>query len=173
MLLIKTKADLSSCLSKVCWILPLIVLLVGPITTSASAATRSTSIATASSESGDIPGFSRFVGSWYAHGAGLAVHADGQAHFKARVYTWCGPGVKPPCDSFQGDTIVNGYTEDLLFSRVSGNVAYGTITAGNVGPVGSSVTMTLIPGNQLLFSAGKGMGNHLCGPQAPVGACGA
>jgi hypothetical protein len=120
-----------------------------------------------------IPGFCRFIGFWYAHGAGLTVKENGQAHFEARVYIWCGPEVEQPCDSFQGNTIINGFKADLQFSRVSGNIAYGTIIAGNVQPVGSGATITLAPADQLLFSSGKGRSNHLCGPYAPVGGCGA
>lgn len=148
------------------------LLLMGDTTDAARAATRLTSIATDTYMSRKAPDFSRFVGFWYAHGADVVVNADGQAHFGARTYTWCGPGVKQPCDSSQGG-ILDGYTENIQFSRVDGNVAYGTVTAGNVRPVGSEATLTLLPGNQVRFSAGIGMGNQLCGPQAAVGACGA
>jgi hypothetical protein len=159
-----------SCLSKVCWLFPLIVLLIGYTTNAASAATRSASIWPMS---GEIPGFSRFVNPWYAHGAGLTVQPDGQAHYEARVYTWCGSGVQQPCDSIKGNEIINGYKGDVRFFLVSDTVAYGIITSGNLQPIGSCVTLTLLPDDQLLFSAGKGMGNHLCGQNAPAEACGA
>lgn len=146
--------------------------LMGYTTNVASATTRSTSLATDPHMPKETPNFSRFVGFWYAHGAALTINANGQAHFSARTYTWCGPGVKQPCDSLQGGNL-NGYAENIQFSRVSGNVASGTITSGNVWPVGSDATLTLLPGNQVLFSGGIGMGTHLCGPQAAVGACGA
>jgi hypothetical protein len=165
---LSTKAIVLTMLSGLFALLPLI----GYTTNTASATTRSPSIAADSHMPKKVPDFSRFVGFWYAHGADLLVNADGQAHFGARTYTWCGPGVKQPCDSLQGG-ILDGYTENIQFSRVSGNVAYGTITAGNVRPIGSGATLTLLPGNQLHFSAGIGMGNQLCGPQAAVGACGA
>lgn len=144
----------------------------GYTTDAARAATRLTSVATDTYMSRKAPDFSRFVGYWYAHGADLVVNADGQAHFGARTYTWCGPGVKQPCDLSQ-EGILDGYTENIQFSRVSGNAAYGTITAGNVRPVGSGATLTLLPGDQVRFSAGIGMGNQLCGQKAAVGACGA
>jgi hypothetical protein len=162
-----------SCLSKVCWLFPLIVLLIGYTTNAACTATRSASISTNEPMSEEIPDFSKFVGPWYAHGAGLTVKANGQAHYEARVYTWCGPGVQQPCDSMKGNEIINGYKGDIQFFRVSDTVAYGTITSGNIQPVGSYAMLILLPENQLLFSAGKGMGNHLCGPNAPAEACGA
>ncbi len=161
------------CLSKVRWIFPLIVLLMGCTTNAASAATRSASILTDWPMSEEIPDFGRFVGPWYAHGAGLTVKADGQAHYEARIYTWCGPRVQQPCDSMKGNEIINGYKGDIRFFLVSDTVAYGIITSGNIQSIGSCVTLTLLPGDQLLFSAGKGMGNHLCGQHAPAEACGA
>ena len=167
------RTRLLSCLSKVRWIFPLIVLLMGSTTNAASAATRSTSISTDWPLLEEIPDFSRFVGPWYAHGAGLTVQPDGQAHYEARVYTWCGPGVQQPCDSMKGNEIINGYKGDIQFLLVSGTVAYGIIISGNIQPVASYATLTLLPGDQLLFSAGKGMGNHLCGPNAPAETCGA
>src|SRR6266568_3499829 len=106
------RTGFSSHLNKVCWIFPLIVLLIGSITTSVSAATRSVSIATDEHMAKEVPGFSKFTGFWYAHGASLTVKENGQAHFEARVYIWCAPEVKQPCDSFQGNTIINGFKAD-------------------------------------------------------------
>lgn len=165
---LSTKAIVLSVLGGLFALLPL----TGYTANASSVATHLPSITTDSRVPKQKPDFSKFAGFWYAHGAGLTVNADGQAHFSARTYTWCGPGVKQPCDEAQGG-MLNGYKENVQLSRVSGNNAYGIITAGNVLPVGSSVTLTLLPGNQVHFSAGVGMGNQLCGPQAAVGACGA
>ena len=149
----------------VAWMLLLLVLLIGCSTMDAHAAPHSMFLTTQARRGQEIPGLNRFVDFWHAHGASLNVQLDGRAHFEARTYIWCGPGVKQPCDSSQAEKIISGLKADLQFSRVSGDVAYGTMISGNVQPVGSSETIILLPGDQLLFSAGN---VHLCGSAAPV-----
>jgi hypothetical protein len=117
--------------------------------------------------------FGSFVGNWYAHGAGMSFDSSGRAHFEERVYRWCGQGVAQPCDSTNGNQIINGHREDLQFSRVADSVAYGVVVSSNFHPVGLSVTLTLLPGDRVLYSAGTTMAGILCGPDAEVGACGA
>src|SRR5579883_679904 len=63
------------------------------------------------------PDMTPFVGAWVRHSAGLTVTKDGNATFIERVYRWCGPGVAPPCDSWQGNTIVSGNRETIRFTR--------------------------------------------------------
>ncbi|MEO7021828.1 MAG: hypothetical protein ABI234_16875 [Ktedonobacteraceae bacterium] len=167
----KTRFSLD--LSIACWMSLALVLLMGSTPNLASATPRSQAASMHTYVVKDVPGLQTFVGFWYAHGVGLGIQADGQAHFVARVYTWCAPGVKLPCDSFSENAIISGLDEHLLFSRVASTTAYGSVTVGNVQPVGASATLTLLPGNMALFSTGQGMGQLLCGPQAAVGACGA
>jgi hypothetical protein len=170
------KSVFLSGLKKSFWIFPSILLFMSYTTANASAVTRAVQPATTvaqKSVSVPMPAFGKFIGTWYAHGAGISIHANGQAHFEARVYTWCGPNVARPCDSFQGNDIINGFKEDVQLARVAGPSAYGTVTSGNVHLIGSAVTIRLLPNDQLLFSVGKGSDNLLCGPHAPVGACGA
>ena len=169
-----------SYLKKACWIFLSILLILSYTTAIASAATRVAQPAsriaqTSASWSISAPAseWRKFVGTWYAHGAGLSIRANGQAHFEARVYTWCGPGVARPCDYFRGNALISGFKEDVQLTHVSGPVAYGRVTAGDVHRIGSAVTLTLLSADQLFFAVGKGSGNLLCGPQAPVGACGA
>jgi hypothetical protein len=119
------------------------------------------------------PDFSRFARSWIAHSAVLNFSANGLAVFEARVYTWCGQGVKLPCDTIDAaGHIYPGYWERIQFSRASATVAYGTIIAGDFHPVGTSVTASLQENDTLLY-AGQNIIALLCGPDAPVGACGA
>ena len=173
------RALFSFCLLKFCWIFAPFILLLG-YTPGASAAvhpmqsimsTYHTSVALARPL--ERPAFENFIGNWDAHGAGMSFDRSGRAHFEERVYRWCGPGVARPCDSMNGNLIMNGHREDLQFSRVADSVAYGVVVSSNFHPVGLSVTLTLLPGDRVLYSAGSTMIGILCGPQAEVGACGA
>jgi hypothetical protein len=159
-----------------CWLFASLILFMG-YSLSASAAAHAPASARhtlpASSALAGAPDFGRFVGNWYAHGAGLTFDKNGRAHFEERVYRWCGPGVAQPCDSMNGNLIINGYREDIQFSHVGDSVAYGVILSSTFHPVGLNVTLTLLPGDRVLYSAGSTMGGILCGPQAEVGACGA
>lgn len=173
------RALFSFCLLKSCWIVAPFILLLG-YTPNANAAvhpmhpiTSSHHTSVALSQPLESPDFGNFVGNWYAHGAGLSFNSSGQAHFEERVYRWCGPGVAQPCDSTNGNFIINGHREDLQFSRVTDSVAYGVVVSSTFRPAGSRVTLTLLPGDRVLYSAGSVMDGILCGPQAEIGACGA
>jgi len=114
-----------------------------------------------------------FAGTWVSHSAIMTIAQDGSATFAQRTYRWCGTGVTQHCDtiSAQGQ-IQDGEQEHLQFSRSSGPVAYGTVTASNFHPAGLAVTLMTLPNDTLLY-AGNGLIALLCGPNAPVGACGA
>jgi hypothetical protein len=122
-----------------------------------------------------MPDFGRFVNRWFAHSAVLIFSPNGSIFFEKRVYRWCGPGVPPPCDTIDADgRIWPGYQEDAQFSRVTGSMAYGTITASNLHSNGLAVTVTLQAADTLLYTAnGKQDSILLCGPAAPPGECGA
>ena len=118
--------------------------------------------------------FSAFAGTWFGHGRGLIFSSDGRAEYIARAYQWCGPGVSPPCDSFQGNTIISGIKEEMLFTYVAGNTAYGIITASSAGNAGSTVSLALGAHDTTTLTEGKDLGGILlCGPKAPVAWCGA
>jgi len=120
-----------------------------------------------------VDDFRIFARQWVAHGALLDFSADGKAVFMARAYRWCGPGVVQPCDTIEpGGRIHNGYQEQIQFSQVKDSVAYGTIAASNMHPKGLAVTATLQSNDVLLYAAETDIA-HLCGPKAPLGACGA
>ena len=120
------------------------------------------------------PDFSAFVGTWGGHGRGLTFSSDGRAEYRARAYQWCGPGVPPPCDSFQGNTIIDGIQQEMLFTSVVGKTAYGTITASSDDNRGRAVSFAVDANDTATFSeGGDSAGILLCGPNAPFGTCGA
>ena len=121
------------------------------------------------------PDFSAFVGEWYGHGRLLTFSSDGQAKYSARAYQWCSdPGVSQPCDSWQGNNIINGINEDMRFTYVAGNTAYGTITASSAGDAGRAVSLALDADNTAMLTKGGDSGSlSLCGQNAPGASCGA
>lgn len=115
-----------------------------------------------------------FVGTWLGHGRVLIFSSDGRANFIARAYQWCGPGVPPPCDSFQGNNIIDGIKEEMLFTYVAGKTAYGTITASSAGNTRHAVSLALDAHDTATLTEGEGPADILlCGPNAPAAACGA
>ncbi|GCF08511.1 hypothetical protein [Dictyobacter arantiisoli] len=111
-----------------------------------------------------------FVGLWIAHYGSIEIKADGHAHLEARTYQWCtDPGSKPPCDSLNGNMIVDGIQEDIVFTAVKIGVAYGKIVKSTLDNTGQPVTAMLTMDDALVISDG----NIFCGPQAPEGSCGA
>lgn len=119
------------------------------------------------------PDFSSFGGMWYGHGRSLNFASNGHAQYTARAYQWCGPGVSLPCDSIQGNTIVDGINEQMVFIRTRGSTTYGTIVSSTAGHTGQSVTLTLQQKDTVLLSLNNKPYDTLCGPQAPAGYCGA
>jgi len=119
------------------------------------------------------PDFNSFVGAWHAHAASLTFASNGHAQYLARTYQWCGPGVSPPCDSIQGNLIVPGINEQILFIRTSGSSAYGTVLSSTAGDTGQPITLTLRPNNTVMLSDNTIQSDVLCGPRSPVGYCGA
>ena len=109
-----------------------------------------------------------FSGSWYNHGGVLTINQDGHAHFVSRVYRWCVDG-PAPCDTIDGDTIIPGIREDIVFTREQGNALYGTVISSTDHTNGKAITATLGAANDILNLNGQ----PLCGPKAPLGYCGA
>ena len=120
------------------------------------------------------PDFSAFVGKWTGHGRTLTFSSDGRAKYSARAYQWCGPGVPPPCDSFQGNNIIDGINEEMLFTYVAGNTAFGTIIASSAGNTGRAVTLAVDANDMATLTVGgEPAGIPLCGLYAPFSSCGA
>jgi hypothetical protein len=130
-------------------------------------------IVNGSSPTRTTPNFSPFVGSWGGHGRLLTFASNGHAQYTARTYQWCGQGVPLPCDSTQGNLIIDGINEQLEFTRTSGSTAYGTITFSTSGDTGQQVVLSLQPMDTIALYFGNRPYSLLCGPQAPVGYCGA
>lgn len=120
------------------------------------------------------PQLQAFVGTWYSHGAALVLQPDGHAMYNARVYTWCGPDVPKPCDLMQGNLIISGIQMEILFSRVEGNTAYGTIITSTVDHKDTAVRLTINNNQTAQFFEDSSNNPHvLCNLHAPVGLCGA
>jgi hypothetical protein len=106
--------------------------------------------------------FSIFVGSWYAHLGTLDIEANGHAHLALQGYSSCSdPEVKLPCKTL--------ITEEIVFTRVIGRTAYGTIIQSSDGDSGKVITATLGDNDTLDLSDG----GFFCGPKSPLGWCGA
>src|ERR1051326_4262607 len=109
-----------------------------------------------------------FVGEWHFHTTLLTVGSDGYATFIARAYQFCGPGVSQPCDTWQGNAIISGIQENIILTKIEGSTAYGMVTSSTDNKTNQQVTLTLQPNNMLAYN-----GMLLCGPQGPIGSCGA
>jgi hypothetical protein len=156
------------------WYLPGILLVVLLACTScaislAKGATSTGTTTTAKQGTTPTSNFSMFVGTWENHSSTLIFTPNGQASYRERTYRWCGPNVPSPCDSIQNNVIQPGIIETLAFTQVQGNTAYGTIIASTVNNVGQSVSLTVQDNDTVTLDDGA----PLCGPNAPVGWCGA
>jgi hypothetical protein len=107
-----------------------------------------------------------FVGDWGRHGMQLTISDDGTAWARWRVYQWCGPGVRPPCDRIENDYLISGGQADLVFApeapdSVQGEILTSTDTQSlDLGPV----SLRLVPfGMAILEQAGQE--TVLCGPR--------
>ena len=125
----------------------------------------------ASATPASAPDFEAFTGTWIAHGRALTFSPNGRAQYVARVYRWCGPGVSPPCDTLQNNNIISGITESMLFTRVIGKTAYGTVIASTVGNAGRSVSFALNANDTATLTEGGHAVGLLCGPHATIAAC--
>ena len=118
--------------------------------------------------------FSKFAGTWIAHGAFMIISADGNVKFEARTYNWCGSNTPQPCDSIKNNQIFYGYHEHLSLANASGSVAYGNMVASTDSPArpNAAITLTLGPDDTLSYVNNASI-TLLCGPAAPAGTCGA
>jgi hypothetical protein len=75
------------------------------------------------------PDFSAFAGGWWHHGFDVTINADGSGEASWRIYSWCStPGTLPPCDSMQGNMIIEGGHATITFDHVESPTAFGTVT---------------------------------------------
>lgn len=121
---------------------------------------------------GSRPAFSSealqpFEGEWHFDSTLLTVGSNGEATFITRAYQFCRPGILPPCDAWQGNTIIPGIQEKIALTKISGKTAYGTIISSTNNKAQRQVTLTLQPHDTLKFDD-----TLLCGPKGPLGHCG-
>ena len=116
------------------------------------------------------PTFTAFVGQWYGHDSYLVIRSDGGFTMGARTFRNCGQG-PPPCDTFSGNTIIDGNVATGQLTSVSGEVATGEVThtTDSADSPTGPITMTLDLATDTI-SAGN---VSFCGPNAPSGNCGA
>lgn len=118
--------------------------------------------------------FLPFAKSWGSHGMSMILSADGKGSATWRTYEWCSSS-PPPCDSIQGNTVVDGGQAAFVLADGSSGVAHGTVTYTtdpSTLPEGP-LTVSLAAGDELLVSTPTGPHITLCGAQAQAGSCGA
>jgi hypothetical protein len=116
--------------------------------------------------SGEELSLNAFVGDWGRHGVQLTISDDGTAWARWRVYEWCGPGVRPPCDRIENDYLISGGQADLVFAPQAPDSVQGEVLTStdpqsyDVGPV----TLRLVPYGMAVLEQG-GQETVLCGPR--------
>ncbi len=122
----------------------------------------------------DPSNFKSFVGIWYNRYGTLTIEQNGHAKYVARVFTWCGPSVTPPCDSMENNLIIPGIHLNMMFAYTTRSTARGTVIDGNTEKAGSPVSLTLLKDDRLGFSEHLSSSPHtLCASSIPVESCGA
>jgi hypothetical protein len=113
-----------------------------------------------------IPGLGDFVAGWTRHGFGLGVDGDGRGEASWRVYSWCRVDPTPPCDGEIGNQIVDGGRAKLVFFRVDGQSAFGTVvSSSDPGLLGlGEVTLSLQPYGMARLEQLQRSPVELCGP---------
>jgi hypothetical protein len=132
-----------------------------PATTAPAAATpRATSPANSTSRASD---FSRFAGTWSAHTGSIEVHADGSAKVVS---------APPPGSGLPGGTLT------IQFTTATPTVASGHVVTSSLPAHSAGEPATLVLNGDDTVSLGLGAVDPrstlpFCGPQTPVGYCGA
>lgn len=135
------------------------------VSTSAGPATTAASPSPSAS-----PTFTAFAGQWSGHDSYLVIRSNGGFTMGARTFRTCGQD-PPPCDTFSGNTIIDGDVATGQLTSVSGEVATGDVTHtidSADSPTGP-ITMTL----DLATDTISVRNVSFCGPNAPSGNCGA
>ena len=111
-----------------------------------------------------------FVGDWYHHGIGASITAEGLGTLGWRTYTTCGPQQPPPCDTINGNEIIDGGHATFELTSVNGTTATGhTVSSDDPAslPVGSNVTAVVDTQHNLLYlTPWPGQQTPFCGPSA-------
>lgn len=117
--------------------------------------------------------FGTFIGSWVGHGRGLQVSHNGYGTEHFRTYVNCNNTQTTNCDMFTHESIYDGGFLSFTLNRVAANKAFGTINnSGYSWLIGTKVTLVRTSHDTITIRALAGYG-AFCGPNAPVGYCGA
>jgi len=121
--------------------------------TTVAPTTTSTSTTTSTTTTVPAPHLDRFAGSWYHHGIGVDIAADGSGTMIWRTYQWCNEDPTPPCDGIEGNMIIDGGHGKLQIVSVHGDSAeafVSTSTQTSFVPDGLRA-IRLLPDHKLTF----------------------
>jgi hypothetical protein len=125
-----------------------------------------------------LRGLAPLVGDWTGHGGGIHIGADGQGLATFRAYRFCTDNPTPPCDTMNGNAIVDGGRATFrLTAAGTPGTATGQVTSSNDPEAfqpGFVVTINLTSGDVMLVSSSPtAQSVAYCGSRATAGACGA
>ncbi|HZS94802.1 MAG TPA: hypothetical protein VFA78_08400 [Chloroflexota bacterium] len=118
--------------------------------------------------------YGQFTGTWYHHGGGMFIYANGTGIDHYRTYVNCTARIVTDCDEFTKNAIyAGGFTQFRLY-KVAGSTATGIVTNSPVSwMVGTKITLTRHNNDTVALRLVVGQPTNGCGPHAPAGYCGA
>lgn len=76
------------------------------------------------------PDFTAFAKVWWHHGVAITINIDGTGEANWRT-GWCSDNPTPPCDTIEGNAIVNGGKSTLKLSSINSKTASGKVVSTN------------------------------------------
>ena len=116
-------------------------------------------------------GFEGLAGKWGGHGRGLQITNGGLAVMWFRSYNDCGASPVQPCDSRDGDNLVDGGLRSFRLTSIDGASATGRAIGGTVRQSPSVVVR--LDQSQGTVSVSGSEGAPFCNASAAPGTCGA
>lgn len=125
-----------------------------------------------------LSGLGPLVGDWNGHGGGVHIGADGEGQATFRAYRFCTDDPTPPCDTMNGNAIIDGgHAQFRLTAARAPGAATGQVTSSDDPQAfqpGFAMTLSLTAGDVVLVSSSPtAQSVAYCGSRAAVGACGA
>lgn len=122
--------------------------------------------ASPSSNQNQAPDFTAFAKGWSKHGFGIKINTDGSGEASWRTYKWCSDDPTPPCDSMEGNNIIDGGKATIKLSSVNGSTASGQVTSSSEPNVliVAPLTLTILEYGMLELDQGSSK-LSLCGPE--------
>lgn len=108
------------------------------------------------------------VGTWYSHDAIITISPDGRATYRESAGLCDAQKAHHVCDTIKNNHLEFGIVEQMLFTKVVGNIIHGRIISSNIGNAGKEVTLVYAENDTLQMDYA-----NLCGPKSPPGYCGA